>query len=284
MTDTARTPYQRLLHWLATEPFLHFVLLGACIFAAYGVWGSNRDALLRITVSQADQERLRAVARQQWNKDPDAAQMRSLVDQHIREEVLYREAMALELQRDDAIVRRRLVQKMAYLLQDDTNAVSEKALQDYFMAHAGQYAAPATVDLQLRTFDPAQRGAAAKADALLALRRARAGKPVVGDPFMLGTLLSGQSPSMLERDFGSGFAQAVADLPVGLWSGPIASVHGWHLVFLAQRAAAPPVRFEDVRTRVANDLVNSAGNAASDAAVARLRARYTVDVQGTSPP
>ena len=284
MTDTPHATYQRLLHWLATEPFLHFVLLGACIFAAYGLWGSDRGATLHITVSQADQERLRAVARQQWNKDPDAAQMQLLIDQHIREEVLYREAMALDLQRDDAIVRRRLVQKMAYLLQDDSSAVNEKVLQDYFTAHAEQYAVPATVDLQLRTFDPAQRGAAAKADALLALRRARAGKPVVGDPFMLGTLLSGQSPSMLERDFGSGFAQAVADLPVGLWSGPIASVHGWHLVFLAQRDAAPPVRFEDVRTRVANDLVNSAGNAASDAAVARLRARYTVDVQGTSPP
>jgi hypothetical protein len=277
--DTPRTPRKRLLHWLATEPFIHFVLLGACIFAAYALWGLDRGTELHIRVSQADQERLRTVARQQWGKDPDAVQMRALVDQHIREEVLYREALTLELQRDDVIVRRRLVQKMEYLAQEDATQTSESQLREYFATHSDQYAALEVVDLQMLYFDPARRGASAKQDALLALQKAQSGQSVLGDPFMLGTLLSGQSLPMLERDFGPGFARAVANLPTGLWSGPVESVHGWHLVQVVRQPVSPAVRFEDVRERVASDLTHSVGNAASDAAYARLRARYSIEVQ-----
>jgi hypothetical protein len=278
--DTLGTPPKRLLRWLATEPFIHFVLLGACIFAAYGLWGSERGAELQIRISQADQQRLRAVARQQLGKEPDTAQMRALVDQHIREEVLYREALALELQRDDIIVRRRLVQKMEYLSQEGAATASESQLRDYFARHSDRYAIPAMADLQMDYFDPARRGAKAKHDAVDALQSAKAGQRLVGDPFMLGTQLSGQTLPMLERDFGPGFAASVAKMPTGDWSGPIESVHGWHLVQVSRRQDSPAVRFEDVRERVASDLTHSTDNPSSDAAYARMRARYTVEIQG----
>ena len=284
MTDTSNTPVRRLLHWLATEPFVHFVLLGACIFVAYGMWGPDRGGPLHIAVSQSDQEGLRAMARQQWGKDPDAAQMRLLIDRHIREEVMYREALALELQRDDAIVRRRLVQKMEYLSQDDTSPAAENVLRNYFTAHYQEYAAAAAADLQLVYFDPGRRGKEARADALLALGRVQANNPVPGDLFMLGSALYGQTASTLERDFGPGFAQALTVLPIGIWSGPIESVHGWHLVRVTHRQAAPVVRFEDVRDRVASDQTRANGQATSDAAYARLRERYTIEVQGTTAP
>jgi parvulin-like peptidyl-prolyl isomerase len=85
---------------------------------------------------------------------------------------------------------------------------------------------------------------------------------------------------MLERDFGPGFAAYVAKLPTGDWYGPIESVHGWHLVQVSRRQDSPAVRFEDVQERVASDLAHSTDNPSSDAAYARMRARYTVEIQG----
>lgn len=279
-----QTSFQRLLHRLATDPFLHFLLLGACIFAAYAQWGASRGVDRQIRVSLADQARLRAVARQQTGHDPDPVQMRALVEQHIREEVLYREALALQLQRDDIIVRRRLVQKMEYLAQEDVLPVSETQLRDFFSKHPDRYATPATVELQMHYFDPARRGAATRHDAVAALQKFHSGQRIIGDPFMLGTRLSGQTLPMLERDFGPGFAHAVAELPAGAWSDPIESVHGWHLVQVARRTPMQAARFEEVRERVASDFNQSRGHTASDTAYARLRGFYTVEVQDASAP
>jgi len=87
---------------------------------------------------------------------------------------------------------------------------------------------------------------------------------------------------LLQRDFGPGFAASVAKLPTGVWSGPVESTHGWHLVQVSLRADSPAVRFEDVRERVVSDLSHSADNASRDAAYARMRSRYTVEVQGVN--
>ena len=117
---TAAAALKRLVHWLAAEPLLHFLLLGALIFLAYSVSHPQRAGDdRRIEVTAADTARLRALAVQQWGQPPDAQQMRDLVQSFIREEVLVREAVATGLDRDDIIVRRRLAQKMEFLAHEE---------------------------------------------------------------------------------------------------------------------------------------------------------------------
>ncbi len=285
MNDGMTSLRERLVRWLATEPLVHFLLLGALIFIAYDTWGLRNDAArLHITVGPADQQRLRAMARQQWGKEPDAAQMQVLIARHVREEVLYREALAAGLERDDVIVRRRLVQKMEFLAQEDARPADENALRAYFASNASQYSAPETRDLEVAYFSPAVRGASARPDAIKALKNALAGASPQGDNFLLGTILKEQTQAGLERDFGHPFGQAVWQIPVGTWAGPVESAHGWHLVRVLRQAAARPARYEEVRERIASDWAAAAIDPAQDAAYSRLRARYTVDVRGPTPP
>ncbi|MGI9132800.1 MAG: peptidyl-prolyl cis-trans isomerase, partial [Rhodoferax sp.] len=263
--------------WLR-EPLLHFVLLGALIFAAHALWGQGA-ARARIEVTRADQQRLRAQAVQQWGRVPEAAQMAELVEQWVREEVLYREALASGLDQDDMVVRRRLVQKMEFLVPVDLPAPDESALQDYFAAHRAQYAAVATLDLEQVYFAP---GAGAKATrALQALRR---GQRVAGDNFMLGRTLQGQTRALLARDFGAPWADAVWALPAHRWEGPLQSAHGLHLVRVLDHPGPAPTSLEQVRERVRTDLQNARLAQARDAAYATLRQRYQVVVHASDTP
>ncbi len=275
----------RLWRWLIAEPFVHFVVLGALIFAAYAFWGAAPgSAALRIEVTQADQERLRALATQQWGKPPDAAQMQALIDNHVREEVLYREALAAGLERDDVIVRRRLAQKMEFLLSAQRPQPSEAQLRDYFSSHSQQFANPAVINFDTVYFNPKPRGNAAQRDAQTALALARKGQAPAGDAFMLGTQFRASSQAQLERDFGADFVRSVWDLPLGQWSGPVPSVHGLHLVRVTARQPAQTPPFEQVRERVLAEWRNAATDPLSQAAYQRLRERYQVHVSGSTAP
>ncbi len=275
----------RLWRWLIAEPFVHFVVLGALIFAAYALWGTaTGSAARRIEVTRADQERLRALATQQWGKPPDAAQMASLIDNHVREEVLYREALAAGLERDDVIVRRRLAQKMEFLLSAEAPQPSQVQLRDYFASHSQQFANPAVIDFEALYFNPSQRGDAAQRDAQAALALARKGQVPVGDTFMLGTQFQASSQAQIDRDFGAGFARSVWDLPLNQWSGPLPSAHGLHLVRVRSRHAAQAPDFDQVRERVQAAWQDSAAEPVRQAAYARLRARYQVHVSGSDAP
>src|SRR6516225_6590729 len=120
------------LRRLLAEPFLHFVALGALIFAAQAVLQHDP---LRVEVSAADIERLRGLALKQWGHEPDAARMNEMVQDFVREEVLYREAVAQGLERDDVVVRRRLAQKMEFVAQDGLRAPSDDELRAFYAVH-----------------------------------------------------------------------------------------------------------------------------------------------------
>ena len=266
-----------LMQRLRQEPFVHFVALGALIFAAYGwLHPHSLDDQHRLEVTQGDVEALRATSVQQWGKAPDAQQMDDLVQSFVREEVLYREAVADGLDRGDVIVRRRLAQKMEFLAHENVRAPDEAEQRRYFAAHAAQYLQPASVDLEQLYFSADQHGAATAQLARQSLEALNQGRPTQGDNFMLARALTDQTRAMLVRDFGEAFADSVLSQPAGRWQGPISSAHGLHLVRVLQRRAQVPGRFEERRDRVAADMVNERVAAARDAAFKRLLAGYTV--------
>ena len=225
------------------EPLLHFVALGALIFAV-NAWREPRrpaeDATARIEVTAAVVERLRAGYERQFNRAPDEEELRGLVTTHVREEVLCREALALGLDRDDTIVRRRLAQKMEFLTDDITGAAEpdEAALQKFFAENAARYARPARVSFRHVYLSKEKRGANADAAAKEAL--AALGKGVsdetLGDAFLHGFEFSEREPEDITALFGREFAAQVATLREGAWSGPVASSYGLHLVRVEARA------------------------------------------------
>ena len=267
---------------LLREPLLHFLALGALIFIVNAVLHpAERDDPHRIAIGKADIERVRALYTQQWGSPPADADLPKLVEDYVRSEILAREGTGLGLATDDPVVRNRLVQKMEFLLQD-TSAVaqpSEAEMAAWLAAHADRYALPDRLVFRQIYFSPSLRGDRAEGDAQAMLASLGPGKPdPAGDPFMLAADPEPRSVTDIAKDFGSGFAAALFAMPNGSWQGPLRSALGIHLVRLDQRIPAylPPVG--EVRDRVHDDMMAERFQAASDAAYARIRAKYKITV------
>lgn len=261
------------------EPLCQFLLLGGLIFALDASLNASADPEL-IRVDQVEIERLRALSVKQWGREPDTMQVRALVEQSIREEVLVREAQASGLDREDSIVRRRLAQKMEFLAQSDVPLPTEAEVLAYYQAHPEQYLAPAELSFTQLFFDPRHGDETALQRARLALERLQEHPEQAqsGDPLPLPVHLAAQPRALVARDFGDVFAAQLFELPPGQWQGPLISPHGLHLVRVEHREAAGPLVYALVRERVANDLINLRQQQARDDAYQALRGRYRIEV------
>lgn len=264
------------------EPLLHFVLIGAVLFAFTALRQQKQDhAEIRITAGEAAQ--LAAFWETQAQRKPTAAELRGLIEERIDEEVLAREAVRLGLDRDDVIVRRRLAQKMAFV-SDDLAVVTEPAeadLRAYFDAHKDAYTTPDLYALRHVFFNPDRHGMALDTDAQRALQRLTRGANAneVGDPFMLPRELADVSRDDIARDFGSAFADAVTTSTAGAWAGPVRSPFGVHLVKLESHTPSSAARFEDVRDRVREMFLAQKQQEANAALRAKLRQQYRIIIE-----
>ena len=278
---TAWPPAKRLL----SAPLVHFILAGAVLFLAGQAWQNGHNAH-RIVVTPAPLNQLANDYALQFGARPDAVTMNALVKRDLHDEILYREGLALKLDQDDQIVRRRVVQKMQFLMQD-LNAPAEPTdaqLQSYYDAHAAHYAAPARTTFSHIYFSADSGGdAAAKARAaavLKTLTEKTTRAPDRGDPFPDLYDFSAYAPDQVERLFGkSEFARAVQTAPVGHWSGPFRSGYGWHLVFVDAREGASRPPLKEVRGQVRTDYLQDAQDAANQQAFDKLAKSYKIVVK-----
>lgn len=276
--DPRETPSGRLARRLR-DPLVVFALLGGGVFAADG-WLAGRQTrpVVEITPGRVDQLRARWAA--QWGREPTGSERRRLIDRAVDEEILFREAQRLGLDRGDAIVRRRLAQKMTFLLEDAGGAepLAEAEVAEYYARHAERYRRPGRTTFD-HVFLSADRRTdpAGDAEALLAALRADdGGWRRLGDPFMLARAYADRSGREIAALFGSAFADAVSGLPVGGWRGPLASTYGTHLVRVNGRTAARSPALAQVRERVAADLREDLRRERGRAAYRELRGRYEV--------
>ena len=263
------------------EPLLHFVLIGALLFA-FTALREQKQEHAEIRISAGEIAQLAAFWETQAQRKPTAEELRGLIDERIDEEVLAREAVRLGLDRDDVIVRRRLAQKMAFV-SDDLAVVAEPTadeLRESFDAHREIYTTPDLYALRHVYFNP-DRHKTLDADAQRALQRLTRGASAddVGDPFMLPRELADVSRDDIVRDFGSSFADAVTDSAPGSWSGPVRSPFGVHLVKLESRTPSSAARFEDIRDSVREAYLAQKQRDANAALRAKLRKQYTVVVE-----
>ena len=264
------------------EPLLHFVLIGAVLFAFTALREQQHEnAEIRITAGEIAQ--LAAFWETQAQRPPSAEELRGLIEERIDEEVLAREAMRLGLDRDDVIVRRRLAQKVAFV-SDDLAVVAEPAeadLRAYFDAHEEAYATPDLYALRHVFFNPDRHGMALDADAQRALQRLARGANAseIGDPFMLPRELADVSRDDIARDFGSAFADAVTASSPGAWAGPVRSPFGVHLVKLESHTPSSAARFEDVRDGVREAFLAQKQQESNAALRVKLRQQYRIVVE-----
>jgi hypothetical protein len=279
-TEPDSAPADRIPRWLR-DPLVAFVLLGIGVFALDGWLTGSETARPVIEITSERVERLRARWIAQWGREPTETELQTLIDEAVDEEVLYREAQRLGLDRDDAIVRRRLAQKLTFILEDAGVAgpPPEAAIAEYFARHAERYRRPGRT-----TFDHVFLSADSRpdpaGDAASLLAEVRAGGDGgwrrLGDPFMLARTYADRSDREIAGLFGRGFAEALSGLPVGGWNGPVESTYGMHLVRLTARTVSREPALAAVRDRVLADLREERRRERSLTAYEELRDDYEV--------
>jgi hypothetical protein len=270
------------MRWILREPLAHFLLIGALMFAVYAVVSGprNRDQGT-IEVGQGQIDAMTAVFERTWQRVPTPDEVKGLIDDYVRDEVFYREGVALGLDRNDQLIRRRMRQKVEFLAESMNGVpeASDAALQAYLDAHRERFASPARV-----TFRQVYLGTAADADTRRLLTQLNKlgdsdAAAVIGRPTQLDARMDGAPPADIERTFGRRFAQSLVAMPVGSWTGPIASEYGLHLVRVTDRVEARAPTLDDVRAIVKREWQREALAAANEKYYEGLRARYTVRIE-----
>jgi hypothetical protein len=264
------------------EPLVHFVLIGALIFAAAHVVERHREeANTRIVVDKPLEQRIAKLQLTQAGVLPDQRQLQLLVESYIDDEVLYREALRLGLEQDDEIIRRRLIQKLEFLHRDATATIepTEAQLQAYFNARSERFTEPARVSFEHVYFSPDHGGEDQ------ALRRAdnarsvlvRQGIASTSDPFPLQDVYSSITRNDAAQLFGtSPFIDALFSMAPGEWSQPVRSGYGWHLIKVTGLVGSSQRTYEDAREDVRTAYLQEAGARGKRRQLDALRARYHV--------
>jgi hypothetical protein len=272
---------------LVREPLLHFLLLGAAIFAAYGLLskGTGNDPG-RIVVTQGQLAALGEGFIRTWQRPPTPEEMQGLIRERVHEEVYYREALALGLDKDDLIIRRRLRQKMEFVSHDLAAPAEpgDAQLQAYLDAHAASFATEPRFSFRQVYLDPQRRGAhlARDAERLLAglnLAGTKASLVSLGDSLLLEHEFDNASARDVGNLFGEKFAAALGRLPLGQWQGPVESGYGMHVVFLSERTDGRLPALDDVRAAVRRELSSAQQREADDRFYRALLLKYVVTIE-----
>ena len=273
---------------LLRESLLHFVLLGAALFAFDALWSgrSVRAGAAEIVVSEGRVENLAALFAKTWQRPPTAVELKALVDDFVLEEALYREGVALGVDRDDTIIRRRVRQKMEFVVDDIIEQVEPKRadLEQWLDAHPEAYAEPARYRFRQLFLDPERHGGMLDARARAVLDELRVLQPEadprgLGDPTLLEHTFPDTSEQAIAATFAQSSAEALAVLPSGVWAGPIESAFGLHLIHVDTRTPGAPVPLEQVRDELARDWSADLRDRASARYREGLLARYEVRIE-----
>jgi len=272
---------------LLREPLVHFVLLGAALFAGYSHFtrDAGRDAAqYQIQLTPDELLQMTVYFQSKWERPPTPEEFDHLLEGKVQQEVLYREALAMGLDKDDTIVKRRMAQKMQFIAEDVAAAhvpdVDE--LRAWYARNSDLFAMPGRISFRQIYFSPDKRGERVREDARQALAKI-SGQPVdsplaasLGDSIMLQDYFGDRSVEMLAKEFGPAFAQAVMDVKPGAWQGPIESGLGWHLVFVDSFEPGRVPDFSEVEPDVKTAWLAKQKEIAWQKAYEEMRARYTV--------
>ena len=271
------------------EPLLVFLLLGGAIFAVFQqVSNDNQPDNAEIVVSEGQVKALLFGFEKVWQRTPNEKELEGLIQSYIREEVFYREALAMGLDQDDGVVRRRMSQKMEFLSEDVARLEqpTEQELQAYLDAHQDKYRQAPRFSFRQIYFNSSKRGQSAQSDAIALLAKLQvedSNAATLGDSLMLKHEFKNETETEIQRALGSKFVQLLSAVPVGSWQGPIKSGFGLHLVRIDERTEGRAAELNEVREVVVREWGVQKRKLTNVAFYESLRKRYTVTVEDYSP-
>jgi parvulin-like peptidyl-prolyl cis-trans isomerase-like protein len=273
------------------EPLVHFLLLGTAIFVCYGLVAGDRGAKDgQIIIGQSKIEHLASTFARLWHRPPTEQELAGLIEDYLREEVFYREALALGLDRDDTVIRRRLRQKMEFIAADSAAPLepSDDELRTYLQAHARTFAIEPRFTFRQVYLDPRRRGGHLSRDVARLLIELQQGQSTpdlaaLGDSVLLAPEFENMSATEVRTLFGEPFVTALSTLPPGQWQGPVPSGYGVHLVYVIDRTQERTPELSEVREAVRREWANAQRIAANEAFYQRLQQRYTVTIEHRLP-
>ncbi|API50558.1 peptidylprolyl isomerase [Rhizobium leguminosarum] len=278
----------------AGEPLLQFVAVGAVLFGAYSFVMPKTEESVdthRIDLTRDDVRQLAVTWLAQGRPLPTPKQLGSLMEQKVTEEILFREAVALGLDRDDEIIKRRLAQKMDFLAADVAalDEPSKATLAEWYAKHSERFALAPHLSFRHLYFSLDKRGNASREAAASAIPLV-SGKPAdspevasIADPFMFRNYYGDATPEQMAKEFGPEFAKAIFDLTPGSWQGPVPSGYGWHLVWIDSVEPGRVPAFEEVAPAVKAAWVDERYAEVKQNALREMRSRYIVTLPTVGP-
>ena len=273
---------------LLREPLFQFVLLGTALFLIYSLGSGffSSDPRRQIKITESDITLLAENFRRTWQRPPTEGELRNLIDARVREEVLYREALAVGLDENDMVVRRRLVQKMEMLSQDLALLAdpTDQELREFLQERQESYLIPPRISFSHVYFNMDRRGPQGEEDARRILAEIRGLSPTPrraperGDQFLLRYDFNQVSPDEVTREFGAQFAESLFELESG-WQGPILSGYGFHLVYISEKVEGRIPKLEEVRDKVLLDFSRLRSERAKEALYEGLSERYEIEIE-----
>lgn len=290
------------------EPLVHFLVLGGGLFLLFGLIGGNEDGLVpegeggiqneaarrtlskEIVVSKGQIESLIAQFSKVWQRTPTEQELTGLIDTYIREEVMYRQALELGLDRDDAIVRRRMRQKLEFFTNDIAALVkpTEDELTDYLESHPEPYRFDSKFTFKQVYLNPERRADSIDSDIdslLEVLRAAGASADIseAGDSSLLEQVFEATPKRDVAKVFGQEFSQGLLKVKTGTWQGPVSSGFGQHLVYISERIDGRLPSLDEARDAVERDWMAAKRKESNEAVYEKWRADYKVTVEDVDP-
>lgn len=270
------------------EPLVHFLLLGGLIFALYYAFrgeDAGGDTAKEIVVPPGKIEQLAAIFTKTWQRPPTRDEIEALVDDHVIEEAYAREAIAMGLDEDDTVIRRRLRQKLEFLTGDlaALTQPTDEELDTYLTEHADDFREQPRYDFQQVFFNPEKLGDDRESALNEALDQLRAGEPVEGHPTLLPASREDATLRAVAATFGTAFANSLADLPTGEWQGPVESGFGLHFVRIDKTVPGRLPALDEIRAAVEREWANRRKEEMTREFNRELLARYQIDIQWPQP-
>jgi len=268
---------------LFREPLLHFLLIGVVLFVVFGKLSGPDRAGKRILVTQAMVDQMAQEFQARWMRPPSDAELSGLIDSYVQDEILYRHGLSLGLDRDDAVIKRRVRQKLELMSEEQNaqTAPTDADLAAYLQKNPTQFLRPATVRFeQIFLEAPGDHADVERAVAAARAALARGADPrKLGRPSMLPARVDNASQDDVARDFGAAFAATLTTLPINEWTGPVASSFGTHLVRVTARAPAVLPPLSEVRPMVMREWENARRTTSRDENYQKLRREYDVVIE-----
>lgn len=267
------------------DPLFHFLILGGILFVLSSLWGATDSGDKEIIITPSGQKHLANLFEITWQRPPTKIELNNLIEEYIREEIYYREALTLKLDENDTIVRRRMRQKLEFM-QEDLSALTpptEDDLKLYFENNRDNYKTDHIMSFRqilvssniLKQDSP---------EYLSVLEKVNAGQDpaTLSRSSLLPISIKQERQASISNIFGYDFFQQISKLDKGKWLGPVISSFGTHMVYVSRDMPAKPMSLDQARAKVSVDFMRSKREKASEDYYQNLRRKYKITV-GTTP-